>query len=495
MGFMHSQTNNHHSSYTALQLVGICLASMLIYVLAFLFPANLFILYNQPRLDISLLYRGGTIAFLRMIFAFVSLGLLYWGGYRLTSRHTQGKAAWFIVVCGMLAFVAIFLCMAPFDAADIYDNIMHGRILGVYSGDPFRQVIANYPQDPFFQYTAWKDSSSAYGPLWEFLAGLTSRLSGDGIIANVMAFKFLPGLFHLASVGIVYLILQAKAPEKALSGVLLLGWNPVVLFETWGNGHNDMAMAFWLLLAFFWMSRQHYTSAVFSLLLGALIKFIPVLLIPVVIVIGWRDLRKMTSRLIFLTKTVVGSGLLTALLYYPFWAGFSTLDIGRRMQLFTTSIPSVVNKALTPLLGAQASDQIISLSALGLLLLFVLYQSLFTGKHDLAHDYLQATFNILAFYLMTVCLWFHQWYGLWLITLSPLLSKGNRRLALLFGFWVLSQNLWFGPLIVPKIIKAPPGQAVWLEALLTLGVMGVPWLYALWNLWQERRVRRIYHAA
>jgi len=476
-------------------LAGVGLTSIFIYIFAFLLPANLLSLYQQPRLDAYLLFREGTLAYVQLIIAFVILGLLYWEGYRLASRQVGGRTAWIIVIAGMLAFIAIFLFMAPFDAADIYDNIMHGRILGVYHANPFRQVIVDYPRDPFFQYAAWKGAHSAYGPLWELLAGLTARLSGDGIILNVMAFKLLPGLFHLASVSIVFLYLRATAPEKALGGVLLLGWNPVLLFETWGNGHNDIAMAFWLLAAFWCLSRKRYTLAALSLLLGALVKFIPVLLIPVVVVIGWRNLRKTSPPISFLVKTALGGSLLTALLYAPFWAGISTLDVGRKMQLFTTSLPSTIYKALTPSLGAQEAGQIVSLVALGLLSLFVLYQSLSAGRGDPAHNYLQATFHILAFYLMVVCLWFHQWYGVWLITLTPLLTKRNRRLALLFGFWVLSQKLWFGPWLVPKMLKASPGQAAWLEALLALGVVGVPWLYTLWILWKDRRMRRVPYAA
>ena len=134
------------------------------------------------------------------------------------------------------------------------------------------------------------------------------------------------------------MFLRAKAPEKALGGVLLLGWNPVLLFETWGNGHNDMAMTFWFLLAFWWISRQHYTLAVLSLLSGALMKFIPVLLIPAVVVIAWHDLHKTGLRLAFLAKTAMLGGLLAVLLYAPFWNGLTTLDVGRRMQLFTTSL-------------------------------------------------------------------------------------------------------------------------------------------------------------
>jgi hypothetical protein len=495
MESVRSLSNIHLSLPASFRLAGVGLLSLFIYVLAFLLPANLLTLYRQPRLDAYLLFRGGTPAYLHLIFAFAILGLLYWEGFRLVSRHVQERAAWIIVIGGMLAFIVIFLFMAPFDAADIYDNIMHGRILGVYHANPFAQVIADYPGDPFFQYTAWKGAQSAYGPIWEVLAGLAARLSGDGIIANVIAFKLLPGLFHLASVGLAFLFLRAKAPEKALGGVLLLGWNPVLLFETWGNGHNDMAMTFWFLMAFWWLSKRDYTLAGLSLLLGALVKFIPILLIPAVVVIAWRDLRKTRLRLVFLAKTVALGGLLTVLLYAPFWHGLTTLDIGRRMQLFTTSLPSTLYKALIPFLGAQEAGQFVSLSALGLLFLFVLYQSLSAGRGDPVDDYLRATFSILAFYLLVVCLWFHQWYGLWLITLTPLLGKRHQRFALFFGFWVLSQKLWFGPRLVPEILKATPAQVVWPEALLALGVLGLPWLYALWNIWKDRRTRKTYDAA
>ncbi len=487
-----SLSKDHLNQRWTFRLAGLGLVSLFIYILAFWLPANLLTLYERPRLDLSLLFQGGNLAYARLIIAFILLGFLYWESFRLVNRKVEGRAGWVIVIAGMLAFILIFLFMAPFNAADIYDNIMHGRILGVHNANPFEQVIADYPDDPFFRYTAWKRAQSAYGPLWEILAGLAARLAGDGIIANVLAFKILPGLFHLASVGIIYFYLRAHAPEKALGGVLLLGWNPVLLYESWGNGHNDMAMAFWFLLAFWWIYKRRYSLGTLALLVGTLVKFIPVLLVPVVMMIAWRDQSKLSQRLAFITKTGLGGGLLVALFYYPFWNGTTTLDIGRRMQLFTTSLPSIIHKALTPFLGAEEAGQIVSLSALGLLFLFVLYQSLSVGKSDPENDYLRTSFNILAFYLLAVCLWFHQWYSLWLIALAPLLEKHNRRFALFFGFWVLSQKLVFGPRLVPKILHAPPGEVVWLEALLALGVLGVPWLYAAWNLWKGKRMRRVH---
>ena len=107
---------------------------------------------------------AGLSGFLRISVAFISVGLLYFVGLR-AAHQTSSKTAWMIVIGGTLAFIIMFLFMAPLDARDIYDNIFHGRILGVYRANPFRDLISSFPQDPFFKYPWWKNSPSAYGPL------------------------------------------------------------------------------------------------------------------------------------------------------------------------------------------------------------------------------------------------------------------------------------------------------------------------------------------
>ncbi len=464
------------------QLSIIVLASLLIYLFAFLLPINLLERYDQPRLDLRLLLHQGPPAYLRLRWAFIGVWALYLLGYRISTRLKGGRA-WITVLGGMLGFIMIFLFVAPFDAADIYDNIMHGRILGVHHANPFQQVIAAYPDDPFYEYAAWKRSRSAYGPLWESLAGLTAWLAGDGIITNVLAFKILPGVFHLAGVALVVLYLKREAPEKALSGAVLLGWNPMVLYETWGNGHNDIAMAFWFVLAAWWVLRQRFTLSALSLLLGALMKFLPILLVPAVLLIAWRSLESLKARVGFVVRTGLAGILITVAAYYPFWNGFASFSVERRMNMFTTSIPSVIYRLLKPALGMDESARLVSLAALGLLLLFVVFQSLrIKGS---AAEFLQVTFNILVFYLTITCLWFQQWYSLWLVTLAALLPAQSRNLALVFSFWVVSKQLVFGPEYVPVMFWHPE-TAIRLEPLLTSTVLGIPWLYALWILFRRK---------
>ena len=102
-------------------------------------------------------------------------------------------------------------------------------------------------------------------------------------------------------------------------------------------------------------------------------------------------------------------------------------------------------------------------------------------KQESSTDFLQTAFNILTFYLLVTCLWFQQWYGIWLISLAPLLPVRSRRFALVFGYWVLSKQLIFVQLIIPAMSHKPE-TVVWLEPLLALIVLGVPWIYALLDL-------------
>jgi hypothetical protein len=472
------------------KLIGAALGSLAVYLLAFTVPANLLTLYQRGSLVGQLLRHAGLHGFLQFSVAFISVGLLYFVGLR-AAHQTSSKTAWVIVIDGTLAFIIMFLFMAPLDARDIYDNIFHGRILGVYGANPFRDVIAQFPKDPFFKYPWWKHSPSAYGPLWETLAGITAWLAGDGIITNILAFKILPGIFHLTSIAVVVSFLRRVQPQQTLSGALLLGWNPVVLYETWGNGHNDIAMIFWVLLAAWLIHEKRFTLAMLCLLAGALIKFIPMLLIPAALLIGYHSLENLKSRFWFIVKTALAGAFLLMIAYIPFWNGMATFSVARRMQMFTTSIPAVMYKILTPTLGWPEAARLVSLGALGLLAIFTLIQTLRATQKNSTKDFPQTAFNILTFYLLVTCLWFQQWYGIWLISLAPLLLIPSRRFALVFGFWVLSKQLFFVQLIIPAMSHNPE-TVIWLEPLLALIVLGVPWIYALLDLRTSKRLKAAY---
>lgn len=483
----------------ALLVVG--LASFLIYWLLLVRPVDLLALYGRGRVENTYSYWGKPVFRHQMWLVFGAQGLLYWLGWQ-AARRARGKAAWLAVAGTAVACGAVLLFLYPFDAADIFDNIMHGRILGVYAANPFWQTGANFSHDPFYRYMAWKTTPSAYGPLWEVLAGGVARLAGDGVIANVLAFKLLVGVFLAGSGVLAALIMRKAAPQRALPAFYLLACNPLALYETLGNGHNDAVVIFWILAAVLAMAYRRYTLAVLALVAGTLFKFIPLLLLPAALALAWRELSLRQERLRFLAAARLallagGVGLaLVVIAYAPFWHGWDTLNIEGRMHLFSSSPPAVVFQALKPQLGSEPAANLVSKAAAGLTLLAALWSGRRTwrsagqasGRASGWLGFVRAGSDLLLFYLLVACLWLQQWYFLWPLGLAALLGPGRRLQAVAFtSLAVLSKQFIIGPaLFWPRPVLPQPQ----LEFYLAVGVLGLPWLAILYGmlgtLWRRR---------
>lgn len=478
--------------HPALRLAVLAALSALIYWLAFTNPANLFSLYGRTGADGYYLQDGEPWKLLSLILAFTVLLVIYLAAWRI-ARQARGRAAVAAVFAGFLAFSAVLLFMQPFDSVDIYDYIIHGRMTAFYHTNPFLGTPNMFPRDPFYNYAAWKQEPSAYGPIWELLAAPAARLAGNGIVANVIVYKMIPGLFLLASLGLIALILRRQAPKETLAGVLLLGWNPVVLYEVLGNGHNDMVMVFWILAAVWAIQRRRYTTSILALVAGTLVKFIPILLIPAAGFIALFELREGRERLSFLLRTALGSILTVVLLYAPFWQGPQVLTLTHRTNLFTSSLPASLYHILSPRLGDATAAHMIDLGALGLTLVVAIWVGWRAGRSPSPDRFAQASFSILAFYLLVTCLWFQQWYMVWLVALTPLLLTASfRALGLFSAFWALSKQFIFGPLLIwPQHRLAQP----WLEIWFTLFVLGASWLYALYAIEAARKMQPIAHSS
>jgi alpha-1,6-mannosyltransferase len=477
--------------YANLVLASAAIGAVLLYWIALVQPYNLLDLYDRPLLDLYRISKEDPAARWPMLWALLAVGVFYWLGWRAAQR-AQGRLAWVIVLGGALASATTLLFLFPFGAADIFDNIMHGRLLGIYWHNPFYAVAQQFPDDPFRPYMAWPGHPSAYGPLWELLAAGATRLTGDGIVANVIVFKLIGGFFLAASTLVVMAILHRFAPERALAGVVLLAWNPIILYETLGHGHNDIAMVFWILLSVWLLLSERYTLAILALLVGALIKYIPLLMLPAAGLIALRNLPDWRARLRFVTITALLAIGLVLLAYSLFWRDLYVLSIGRRSQLFTTSIPALLHyNWLAPWLGKELSGVWISGVAAGLTALFALWQGVQAWRDQSWISFPQAAFNILMFYLLVTCLWFQSWYALWPLGLAALLPPGHAaRLAALFGYAVLSKQFIFEPMWL--WIKPFPAQD-WRELRLGPAVLAVPWIYSLIAIWDSRRKRRMFN--
>jgi hypothetical protein len=372
---------------------------------------------------------------------------------------------------------------------------MHGRIFTVHGGNPFHNLAVQYPTDPFFRFTGWRTSPSAYGPAWELLAGIAARLAGNGVVTNVMLFKLLPGIFQAALVGVVIVFLRAVAPERALAGAWLAAWNPLALYETFGNGHNDIIMAFWIVAAVYMLHQGAHTRVALALLVGGLFKYVSVLLIPIAVLIALRSLPDWKTRGRYLVATGLAGLGLTVLFLAPFWQGLAILGINRREHMFTSSLPSIIYHFASGTVSADAAAKWVSLAAAGLTVLFTLWQAwkasrpispAAASRNQIVawERFTRASLYVLIFYLLVTCLWFNPWYSVWLLGLAALLPAGLLQgLAIWIGYTGLSKTLVAGPLV---FLKQPLDPLPWLELRLTVGVMALPWIGSWWVLWKSR---------
>ncbi len=406
-----------------------------------------------------------------MLAVFVSLTILYLLAWRLAQR-AGGRAVWAIVLGS--AGVSAALCMGifPVGAADIFDYIVHGRIL-LFGGNPFIHTGLNLVNDPFVLYMGWPDLVCTYGPIWAFLGGLAARLAGSGVIANVIAFKLLVGLFFCASLALIAGVLRRVAPTQALAGVLALAWNPLALYETFGNGHNDIVMLFWILAAVWLILRRRYTLTILALLAGALVKYIPLLLVPAAALIALRDLPTWRARLRFIGVTALAALALVGFAYAPLWAGPDSLTILQRDNLFTASLPTALWAALQPAWTEEAAGALVGRAALLATGLFSLWQAYCAWRDRSWQSLPRAGFWIMQFYLLFACLWFQEWYTLWPAALAALLADD----ALLFLATALNVTGYlkaylFGPL---WLWARPQPTQLWWELRLGPASFALAW--------------------
>ncbi|MBN1485670.1 MAG: hypothetical protein JXA37_13230, partial [Chloroflexia bacterium] len=458
-------------------------ASLFIYGLCFWLPFPLSRYYNLKLISLGLIADRDSGIVLAHVAAIVGLFLMQGLAYHL-SRGRHGRRLWaaVLVIALLLALANFFV--APITSIDLYDYIARGRITGVHGDNPYLQIPNEYPGDPFMGYASWGHETSAYGPAWETISAVLSRLGGDRLWTNVLLYKGLALLSYVLCVLLIAAILRRKKPEWALAGTLLFAWNPLVLHEGLANGHNDLLMALFMLAAF-WMlgqleeplRRPDTRAGRLGLLLGGgaallllgfsiLLKFVPVLLLPLFAVYLLAGQRSWWQRLGLGLALLLALGLLALAYYAPLWTAGSTDTFARRFEMFRMSVGSVAEEALLQSVDPGMAQKrvalvmfpLFALSYLGLLLrqawamgwawaprlgprlaqepgLWGLWGRFLAGRPDVSPErvwdvFLGACHSALLLYLLLANFWFWPWYLIWPLALLALTNDRRTRLPL-----------------------------------------------------------------
>ncbi len=246
---------------------------------------------------------------------FLQISLIYFVGYLLIKSARSitipiklGMAL--LVVGPAIANILIY----PVGALDVFNYMIELKLAFHYDQNPYLVTFEAFRSDPFALPAFLVNVPLFYGPAWLLLSVLPALVVGfDDFVHLLIGLKILNlGLLALTAVAIFKY--QENERRGWLAAYTLMA-NPLVLFEGVANGHNDVMMTLFLVLALLALKRQSVLAWPL-LALSALVKFFTAALIPLFAVVmllgGWGKRKLAASALLALVVVVALSA--------PFWA-------------------------------------------------------------------------------------------------------------------------------------------------------------------------------
>jgi hypothetical protein len=378
--------------------------------------------------------------------------LLYAVALVATWRDTNRSTRQLVIVFGFpVLFALALLAMYPPTAMDIFHYQAMGRIAWIHDANP----LTTPPQEfPYPIGMSWADTPSVYGPVWSLLVWPVSRLPGDHYVAGLLAFKATAAVSYLGCTALVWAIVRRTHPGDEHLAVVMFAWNPFVVMRVIGNGHNDLWMMLFALLALERAERRSWTASIVCLSLSVLVKYVTVLLGPLLLLYIWTYADGGTRERVFLiTRALLIAFLLAGVAYAPFWAGKDTfLALGEQSRMITSTTVLLevwFNNLLDPQTAADYARWL-PVSTFIILYAPIVWQGRSSFDHLVVHS-----FMILFLYLLLVSAWYRPWYMLWPVAIAALWPRSWLGLTLL----AITVGGAF-----PDVVEHFRGQWSWLDS-------------------------------
>ncbi len=407
---------------------------------------------------------GGALGFaLPVLLAFA----LYSVAVRI-GREARGPAAAALVLGATAVFALTLLPTNPVTADDVYHNVADARTFWVHGKNPLLTPPSAVPQDPLArQVPAWRDTPSAYGPLWYLVTGLPLPFTGTALWPSVLAHKALTALFLLGTTAIVIVAAGRRTSAQGVAAGVLVGWCPLLLWETAGAAHNDSLAALCAVAAVY-AALHRWTVAVFPLLLLA-VATKPTLAVLAPVLLVWL-LRQRTGAARAVGASLLLAGALALVLYWPVGGLAAPLaGLLRESQRVSSSPGAAVQTALAVTLHVNGLAVLTLLKALVWPVYLGLYAAVIVRLAQRPDDetLVRSGCAVVLLTLALVTWWFMPWYLLWLLPLAALGSDtrwwavseafaAGAMLQYLPHFWLLNVDPRLLALVTAATAFLPP---------------------------------------
>jgi hypothetical protein len=368
----------------------------------------------------------------------LSLLFLFWKGYQLVnnSGHISPR-----LVVGFGVLLCLLACLIfPFHSTDVFGYINRGWQQVHYHQNPYVYFTADIPhwqQDPMIS-DHWIYNPNPYGFLFTLLARFLCQIGNGNWGLTLALFKGVNALAYGGTAWLIWAGAKRLGHSKPIASLYIFMWNPLILMHEIANGHNDILTGFLVLLALYLAIVGVGMWIVPVLVVGALFKYAPAILIPFALVFviknhGWK---------LAILSCLIGAAILVfaAAPYLQDWRLFKLTDIQVNATLIDNSLHSLLihifeNVArllpeLAPLHGAV--DSIIKMTLrLGFVVFFI---AQFRKLNGLSATILIEKSTLILFVLICVASSkFNAWYLGMLLPPALLLTDRHwlRRLVVL----------------------------------------------------------------
>jgi hypothetical protein len=377
-----------------------------------------------------------------------------------TEKQTpsQNDLSWLIAI----AFISTL--MLPANSSDIFGYISFGEQIVHYHQNPYSEILANIENwrlDPLLGNMRWEYNPSPYGPVFTLICKFFVSISWNNLwlsffifkIFNFICYLLLIYIFHHtlkyfptvhcghSSSSALNLHVQQQCPARTSDSSkvwYLVALNPLLIIQGLWNGHNDLLLAVLAFAPVFFTVKAlssaetidgkqsrvlfkflkpkylGFNLAICLLILSVLIKYITIILIPLLLLWIWKRARYIPYY-----------GLITGILCFYFSSQYFNLfnidytEISNNATLFHKSLFDVINTVFKVITKTDLpkSAVLISLAAYALFYAYIFFKLFFSKadkKSDL--DFLKSLSVVYAVLLLIISPKFHSWY---LISLLP----------------------------------------------------------------------------
>ncbi|MBI2862355.1 MAG: hypothetical protein HYX89_06020, partial [Chloroflexi bacterium] len=344
-------------------LVGLGLTFEAILLVGFTFAFPLWQLYRIPKLDLGLASGDSLTGALRFAGAVLALSVLYLAGWGWVKRLRSSRGGLPLIFAFGAIFAVTLIFLYPINSRDLFYYVYLTRLIGVYRSSPFGPPPEGVQADIVFPYLDWATLPMPYGPLWAVISRVFAAPMGWSFLSTLLAYKALAAVLFLASGLLIYWILIRRRPHDAVLAAQLWLWNPLVLLEWVGNGHNDGLMVITLLAATLSLVTGWGAAALILLALSAGTKYVPLLLFPIWLWQLLRARRGLQERAGFLALTL-GIALVMVWLISPPWVRSPTLPgFLQETEYLGVSVAGLFRAFLAPIVKGDPSRTAFLLAA------------------------------------------------------------------------------------------------------------------------------------